>query len=73
MKVIRAHVYEQNSSLYSFLQQLSNVPAPVKDITMPTMFENNDNASLSTEGTDDQELRVLASIFHHSSFRGKQE
>ena len=55
-----------------YFQHLTSAPAPVQDITIPTVLESSDNPSISTEVADDHTLRVLKSIFHHSSFRGKQ-
>ena len=58
--------------LQIYFQHLTSAPAPVQDATIPTVLESSDNLSISTEVADDHALRVLKSIFHHSSFRGKQ-
>ena len=55
-----------------YFQHLTSAPAPVQDITIPTVLESSGNPSISTEVADDHTLTVLKSIFHHSSFRGKQ-
>lgn len=44
----------------------------MQEITVPTLFEGNDDPSI-TEVGDDRKLRVLTSVFNHTSFRGKQE
>jgi len=45
----------------------------VQDITIPTVLESSDNLSMSTEVAGNHTVRVLESMFHHSSFRGKQK
>ena len=49
------------------------MPAPGQDFTIPPMLQSNDTLAPCSEEAVDNRVRVLESIFHHRSFRGKQE
>lgn len=49
------------------------MPAPGQDFTIPLMLQSNDTLAPCSEEAVDNRVRVLESIFHHRSFRGKQE
>lgn len=68
--LLKVELYMKLNGIFKiYFQHLTLVPAPLQDFTIPTVLSNN-NPSVS-EVADDQAVKVLETVFHISSFRGK--